>query len=193
MVDFHCYGAPLLLVGSLAIAYKSGYLEPQQVALSTYRAFIQSMMFVETLMEPATIADSYKVVYYNGNEKLSGIPDTFTHAAFSWCRTGISGVSLLKPDAPLLHKLQSGKDPNLCVCISNFKIIALSGTKSDGTIVELKPPNAHIEGDVVLDALWREHFDMDEFVTIRAIDHNINVLSIDEKGLIVPINEVKSS
>lgn len=193
MVDMHSYGAPLLLAGSLVIAYKSGYLEPQQIMMSTYRALIRSMMFVESLMEPATIPDSYKLVYYNNKEELSGIPDAFSHAAFSWCRTGISGISLLKPDSPLLLRLQSGKDPNQCVCISNFKIIALSGTKSDGTVVELKAPNAHIEGDVILDELWREHFDMDDFATIRAIDHNINVLCIDEKGLIVPVNEVKSS
>ena len=193
MVDISAYGPPLLLVGSMVVAYKSGYLRPRQLMLYTYRGFIQSMMFVESIIEPLTVPDSYKVVYYNKDQELAGNPDTFTHAVFSWCKAGISGISLLKPDSPLLHQLQSGKDSAHCVSISDFKILSLSGTRSDGTVVELKPPSAHIEGDVVLDTVWREHFDMDALINIQAIDNNINVLSIDDKGLVVPMNEVKSS
>ena len=195
MVDINAYGAPLLLAGSLLLAYKSGYLEPQQVAVCAYRTLIKSIMFVEQLMEPVAVPDDFDLVYYNKKLKLASPPSiqhTFTHAVLSWSRSGISGTSLLKPGSPVLHQVQSGKDPSTFAHVSDFRILALSGTRQDGTVVELKPPNAHLGGDVVLDRAWREHFGMEEFASIQAIDNDINVLNISEEGIVVPKREVKS-
>lgn len=192
MVDVNTYGASLVLVGSLLLAYRYGQLNPDQLVLYLYRAFIKSLICVEEVMRPELTQNSYQLVYYNGSKKLTSEKlsferpnECFSHAEFTWSKDGVSGKSLLLPDSALLVKLQSGQNPSIILPLSTFKIISLTGTKPNGDVATLRPPTAHLVGDVLFTELWKTHFGYHEISSFQAVDNDINILNIDNKGLTV--------
>lgn len=191
-MDVNTYSSSIVLVGGLLLAYRYGKLNPEQLAFSLYRAFIRCMICVEEVVDLGSNQDLYQLIYYDGSKRLKsdklsfGQPAVpFTHAEFTWRKEGVSGISLLFPGSALLLKLQSGQEPSTLLPLSTFRMISLTGTKTNGEVIDLKPPTAHLVGDILFTDLWKKHFGYQEIRTFQAVDNDVNILNIDEKGFTV--------
>lgn len=167
------------------------------VAVEGYRAFIQSMIWAEGIskmgMGEPKQKDGCVITYFKGERNLGrftgheeGIPTSFTHAEVKWTLNNCQGTSLFRNDSPVLSRLQSTKDIGAVLELSKFQLLSLTGTKADGTVVEIHSLPSFLKGDIVYDALWKQHFkEYNDFIYIDAIDHNINILHVGEGGIVI--------
>lgn len=174
------------------------------VTANGYRSLIRSMIWVESMgkmsMAETEQQDGCVITYFRGTHNLGNftgdeerVPSNFTHAEVKWTLDNRNGVSLFRNDSPILPRLHSKENIGSVVEVSEFKLLSLTGTKSDGTVVEIYSLPLFLKGDIVYDTLWKRHFkEYNDFIYIDAIDHHIDILHIGGGGIVIGKNNAES-